>query len=437
LQNIFKAYEEMKVLASTITDEELMELSEVNDNVRYVMNKRTLNYAFSNVKEFVAYMYSDPTFKKIIENLGTKLAYKTKAQEPQTFTAKFVNNLKKWFKDLLEFLLGRQLVFTKDREEYTSVLGSMKNLYSISLYSSRIRKDANEVAALLDKTKDGKDYLIETRDDDEVDEGGEDTDEEATAAEKDDSRNEQTESLNKIISSDNVDGVMLQSDTDEGKYQDKNGNLYNRLTEFVSNIFFSSMSGKVREPEYYATKDFSDRGVPITEKISKKVDNGKEQLFTYDELVEYHKRKSNNYKTWGKAAHAFIELLLTQDEAKKKEIEARLQELVKPRFDEDGRQISDPVDLSAMQWLTGMDRNVEISLQQILTAAGITLNLKNQKFNKSLQSISLPELAIVLPGLDVGTTIDNLFIDADGTYSILDWKTGALLSDFNNPEIMK
>jgi hypothetical protein len=84
-----------------------------------------------------------------------------------------------------------------------------------------------------------------------------------------------------------------------------------------------------------------------------------------------------------------------------------------------------------------MDRNVEISLQQVLTAAGITLNLKNQNFNKSLQSMSLPELAIVLPGLNLGTTVDNLFIDADGTYSILDWKTGALLSDFNNPEIMK
>jgi hypothetical protein len=240
-------------------------------------------------------MYSHPVFVKVIEKLGTKVGYKMNVKEPQTFVEKFVSNLKKWFRDLLEFLLGKQLVYTKDNEEYLSVLGSKRNLYTLSMYSSAIRNDSREVAAMLDKNKKTIDYL-EGTDEDTLDED-ETGDEEGPIAEKDAPRNDQTESLNKIMSSDNVDGVILQSDTDNGKYQDKKGNLFDRLTEFVSDIFFSSMSTRVKEPEYYATKDFSDRGVPITEKISKKVDNGKEQLFTYDELVQYHKRKSNNYKT--------------------------------------------------------------------------------------------------------------------------------------------
>jgi hypothetical protein len=105
--------------------------------------------------------------------------------------------------------------------------------------------------------------------------------------------------------------------------------------------------------------------------------------------------------------------------------------------DENGNQISDEVDLSAMEWLLGKDKNVTIGLREVLNAAGINIDLTNPGFNQSLQSRSLPELPIVMPGLNLGTTIDNLFVDPDGTYSILDWKTGALLSDFNNPEIMQ
>lgn len=99
--------------------------------------------------------------------------------------------------------------------------------------------------------------------------------------------------------------------------------------------------------------------------------------------------------------------------------------------------ISDPVDLSAMKWLMGEDKKISISISDVLRAAGITMDFKNPDFNKAMQSMSLPELPIVMPGIDLGTTIDNLFIDSDGTYTILDWKTGALLSDFNNPEIMQ
>lgn len=422
IQNIFRAYQEMKLLSKTLTKEELRAMSVVKDNVKFVVTKKSLEYAFSNIYEFTAHMYTDPVFKNVVEVLSKQM--EGIVDETGTNLGQnLIQKLKEWFNKVLEFLLGRQLVFTADQEDRASVLEGYNSLYVLALHTNAIRNDKR--ADILVRDIDEDLYQLDEEEQDEED------------ADEDTPREEQVSVLNKILQSPNVNGVMLESDTNGGVYRDSVGKAYNRLTEFVSDIFFSSMSTKVREPEYYATRDFADRGIPTTGTISKKVDNGKEQLFTFDQLVEYHRRKSNNYKSWGKAAHAYIELLLTSDADKKQQISNKLSELIKPMKDENGNQISDQVDLSAMEWLEGKDKNVTIGLREVLRAAGVNIDLTNPEFNQSLQSRSIPELPIVIPGLDLGTTIDNLFVDPDGTYSILDWKTGALLSDFNNPEVMK
>lgn len=52
--------------------------------------------------------------------------------------------------------------------------------------------------------------------------------------------------------------------------------------------------------------------------------------------------------------------------------------------------------------------------------AGINLDLRPNSLNKHLQDVVMPEIPIVIPDLEIGTTIDNLVAHNDGTFSIVD-----------------
>ena len=91
----------------------------------------------------------------------------------------------------------------------------------------------------------------------------------------------------------------------------------------------------------------------------------------------------------------------------------KLTSLLAPQKDENGKDISDPVDLSKISWLSN-------GIQDILIKAGINIDLLNPGLNKDRQDKIIPEIPIILDSLGIGTTIDNLVAHPNGDFSVID-----------------
>lgn len=205
-------------------------------------------------------------------------------------------------------------------------------------------------------------------------------------------------------------------------YTDNEGNIYERLTHLVKENFSTS---KIKDnlEEHLAKQDFKNQGKLETETVSF---NLKE--YTLQERIDYYKKAFNTGRSKGRFVHGYIELLLEKDQVKRKLIAEELNRERTPKTGETDMQ--DGYTAKSFKW-------IEENLGKILEASGLKINFKNNIYRRHEADRFIPEQIVTSPTLKVGTRIDGLVEHADGTVSIVDWKTGSLLSDLYTRDILK
>lgn len=200
----------------------------------------------------------------------------------------------------------------------------------------------------------------------------------------------------------NVENVKLSDD--EANYQGNSG-VYERLTHFVKTGVLGQSKDSV-EAEYTAKKVFERRKRNIeTDTIL--IEN---KPFTYQELVDRFKRKSNNSAAKGRAVHKLMEWLVTKDDRVLKD----LREIQREKPDQDA--ITD----ASLKW-------VEQVGEGVLRKIGYTDTDKMKA-----------ELMLHSPILSIATQIDGLIQHEDGTLTMVDWKSGGyFLNDRSTAQMMR
>ena len=221
------------------------------------------NYYLTSPTEFATAIFSDPEFgnsvNKILElkdlNSKNKRAKKNKS---------LFESIRQLFKKLIDFILGRD-------SQINLELNSYINLVKLAEINKKIKlqdiPDLDNTPAYLASSNFNKD-----------------------------SQEKITSNLEKLLNHENVSGVTLEEDVTDGKYINAEGGRFSRLTEFIGNNFFIKKKSTEKEADYYANRDYKSQGLATTEPIKILTDGNVLRTFTYDQLVDYHVRKGNNFK---------------------------------------------------------------------------------------------------------------------------------------------
>lgn len=193
--------------------------------------------------------------------------------------------------------------------------------------------------------------------------------------------------------------------TDE-HYKLSNGTLLDRLTLFIHNNFSKKDKYFKKTPaEYKAASFFKQEGKDPNKPGNTVNYNGKD--YTYDELVKQFEEDYKIGTIVGTMYHKIIEWAAKGADTKS----LMYDEIIRMK------------DLLERYWvklplLTDAYNNIDIEkIKEILDRLGLVFTGKYADHYE-------PELTVFDEDLGIGTTIDALIRHADGTYSILDFKTG-------------
>ena len=192
---------------------------------------------------------------------------------------------------------------------------------------------------------------------------------------------------------------------------------FKRGTEELSRMVGNEKKGEEGLPIYekFAREKYKKAERQFSEKIT--VD-GKE--LDYDQLVEYMRMKQNtDWRMRGNIVHAIIQNIINPS----KELVSKLSEMYNGVKGE-----SFAIDPEEYTW-------VEEKIGEIFDAVGINIYDKNVKEKDKDKLVS--EITVASKLMGIATTIDSLVKHANGLFSIIDWKTGNLLSDTSYANFMK
>jgi hypothetical protein len=202
--------------------------------------------------------------------------------------------------------------------------------------------------------------------------------------------------------------------TGESYYQDDAKNIYKRLTEWVDTGFSKLYQDmKMTAYEANAYKKFKANNLDTaTGRVSVKDEMGQLKEYTYKELVEHEKMMQNTKgRIYGNIVHALIQNKINPHADTQAKIDKWMQGVPGESY---------PQDPKSFEW-------VENSIAKIYAASGI--NILNRDVDNKDKDKLAPELAVSSKLLGIATTIDNLIEHSNGTFSIIDYKTGGLFTD--------
>jgi hypothetical protein len=196
----------------------------------------------------------------------------------------------------------------------------------------------------------------------------------------------------------------LKLSKDESKYEGISG-VYDRVTQFVK-VNVLGQSRDTIDSEYAAKRRFerNNRNIETDTIVIENIP------YTYLDLVNKFQKKSNNSTARGKAVHKLIEWLVTKDVRILKE----LKEIQKEKPDQD--EITD----ASLKWVESVGPGIlrKIGYQDTDTMKA--------------------ELFLHSPILSIATQIDGLIQHADGTLTLVDWKSGGLfLNDRTTAQMLR
>lgn len=193
--------------------------------------------------------------------------------------------------------------------------------------------------------------------------------------------------------------------TDE-HYKLSNGTLLDRLTLFIHNNFSKKDKYFKKTPAEYKAASFFKQEGKNPDKPGNTVNyNGKD--YTFQELTKQFEQEYKIGTIVGTMYHKILEWA-----AKGKDTKSALyEEIIKMKDLLETYGVKLPL-------LTDRTNNIDIDkINEILDRLGLVFTGKYSDHYE-------PELTVFDEDLGIGTTIDALIRHADGTYSILDFKTG-------------
>lgn len=210
--------------------------------------------------------------------------------------------------------------------------------------------------------------------------------------------------------------ILLDETDPKDTFYKKNGKKLQRVTEFIAASFSSKSKneklGRKTVPEWMADRYFKEKQVPVTEQVVWDATGGK---VSYEEVVVLFEAvvQETNYK--GKISHAIVEHFINPSF----ETEVKLKSLKAESGLED-------------RWFAYL---TETYLNELLINK-LGLNIRLQDMNSLVEDHVASEVVVGDEDLGLAGTIDMLVEHANDTFSIIDLKTGKLLSDITTPEDM-
>lgn len=244
------------------------------------------------------------------------------------------------------------------------------------------------------------------------------------------------------------------TDSNSNFYRDKHGNdVAKRLSPFIGDREMGEFSVREKDkiytwPEYIARQQFKAAGMDTKDKTRAEVndwvasvrdDDGTLLQVKFSDLVDALTASDSRFRLQGTVIHEYIRYLIEEDEGLKAiaklNVETKLKELQEK--DENWRSIVTDIDEHPI--LSEYKRNME----HIARTAKINVRIKTDPvlaFTRSDKVV--PELTVISDnvtdrqGNKIGTTIDNFVVHDNGDVTLIDWKTGAITKDFQNPTYM-
>ncbi len=214
---------------------------------------------------------------------------------------------------------------------------------------------------------------------------------------------------------------------DDQVYSNGKGEEVTRLSPFIGDRELGNFSLKYKGKPYSTAeavvrKLYEMRGLSTDTPLTVEQD-GKKISFTFEELVEAKQKELKRQSVFGKMVHAYFNYALETD--RDAELEA-LQLLIKL-----GEDYGVQGDILKSREIRPYREN----LSRILKNAGLRFQVDENETVTNPDRMA-PEVVIVSKLLKIGTTADGIVQHYNGELSIVDWKTGNIMSDYASPLMM-
>lgn len=188
---------------------------------------------------------------------------------------------------------------------------------------------------------------------------------------------------------------------------------FHRLGGWVRNNFVEERQGIARKT---ALRVFKRRGIDPKGKVTA-LDGNEYNLDGYE---KYWEKIFEGRRIYGLYFHLYMQWVMEKDPKKKADMVAEMNDLAKQKFDTDGIGIKP----GTLKW-------IEDNAKDVVLGSGILHHFGPESENKikDREDHVLTEFQLYSDFLGIGTRIDGLVESVNGEYSIVDWKTGDLLSD--------
>ena len=228
-------------------------------------------------------------------------------------------------------------------------------------------------------------------------------------------------------------------------YQDDSDkDVAKRLSAFIGDADFGqfSLKGKNKKytvPEFRLRELLRKAGFNLQDKpLSTITETFKlgDQTYTVAQLLAAEELKYSKFQKYGKMVHSFLQFKLERDPDAKSKARA---DAVKYANDYQAAGGESFTTLENHPKLSEIDKN----FNAICKRAGLTINEDLEKgiTAKMLDKV-LPEVILVSDlltdesGVPIGTTADGIIQHSNGEISLIDWKTGNIVSDMGTAYLM-
>jgi len=201
---------------------------------------------------------------------------------------------------------------------------------------------------------------------------------------------------------------LVGDDTDESKYKDNKGNLFNRLTEFITKAFSTTRTPQ-ESAKRHVDKVFKEKGLTHDSEIEYYTDKTKE-TYTYDELIA---KKLVDYETErveGKIKHLMMQKVVSTATAKA-DIDNEIRVLAQEK-----EGVQNAINIDNLEWI-----NKESTIEKLFYNLGINIF---SNIDDEIKDKIVAEIPMVSDDLGIGTKPDYIVEHSNHDLSLIDFKFG-------------
>jgi hypothetical protein len=220
---------------------------------------------------------------------------------------------------------------------------------------------------------------------------------------------ESTTNIGAVLEKENIDeGLeLINPESDEDTYyKNRLGEKFTRLTQFLYSTFSQSLS-----PKEWATRRTNQEYAHLNKPYTDSIPGTGNEMFTYDQRIEWHINKATFNKKLGKLKHLYMQRAASnKTDAKYHSLTIQIDKALEEFKKVDTKDNS--------KWYDYIEKDARAIYQDIGS------NYFFEGLPESQKDKIYTELPLIVKELGWGTTIDLLIWHSNGEYTISDWKTG-------------